>query len=298
MKILLIGKDGQIGKSLCNILKKNHEIFSIGKKECNLQKEKEIVYSLKNSKADLVINAAAFTDLEKAEDNPKQAFLINSDAVGIISSITKEKDIPFIHYSTDFVFDGKKIGKYLEEDVANPINIYGKSKLSGEENSKINNKHIIIRTSRVYASFGNNFINKIFDLSERKNKLKIINDQIGTPTSADLIAKTTNNLVDFLFDNTEEDIYGTYHLVAEGSTSWYDYSKLIVEEIVNNNYKLKLSVNDIDAISSADYNSKVNRPKNSVLSTEKIKSILSLEIPRWEDDVRKTIKKIIKNKLK
>ena len=188
MKILLIGKDGQIGKYLFNTLKYNHDVFPLGRKECDLLIKDEIISVFNNISVDLVINTAAYTDVDKAENDEKKAFLINSDAVKIISILTKENNIPFINYSTDYVFDGQNNKEYLEEDKENPLNVYGRSKLSGEKNTKINEKHVIIRTSSVFSLSGNNFIKKIINLAENQDRLNVVNDQIITPTSTELIS--------------------------------------------------------------------------------------------------------------
>ena len=298
MKILLIGKDGQIGKSLFNILKDSHDISPLGKKECDLRNKDEIISIFNDIKVDMVVNAAAYTDVDKAESDQKKAFSINSDAVETISLLTKKNNIPLIHYSTDYVFDGKKNKKYLEDDEKNPINIYGKSKLSGEKNTKINDKHIIIRTSRVFSVSGNNFISKILDLAEKKNKLSIVNNEIATPTSSDFISNVTSNLISYMSKPQGKDVFGTYHLVAEGFCSWYDYAKVIVDEALKYDYPLKVNANSVYAISSSDFKSNAKRPKNSVLCTNKIKSLLTVEMPYWEDDVRSATRDIIKTKIK
>ena len=296
MKILIIGKNSQIGKSLYNILKKKHEVKAIGREDCDLSNELEIQGLLKNLKTDLIINSAAYTNVEEAESNSKNVFLINSNAVKIISIFAKEKKIPTINFSTDYVFDGMKSEKYVEDDKMNPLNIYGKSKMLGEENAKINDKHIIIRTSRVFSPFGSNFINKIIDLAEKKNEIKIINDQIGTPTSSEFIAKVIYKLIEKFDLQNQNDIYGVYHIVANGSCSWHDYAQFIVEKVLDNGFILKSTSKNIQAISSEDFESNVIRPKNSILSTQKIKSLLSLELPEWKEDVKKTIELIINNK--
>ena len=298
MKILLIGKDGQIGKSLFNILKNNHEVTPLGKKECDLQNKNEIISAFNTIESDLVINAAAYTDVDKAESHSNEAFLINSDAIEIISSLTKNNNIPLIHYSTDYVFDGLKSVKYTEGDKEKPINIYGKSKLSGEKFAKLNDKHIIIRTSRVFNSSGNNFITKIIDLAEKKYQLNIVNDQISTPTSSTLISNVTNNLISHMEKNKNCDVFGTYHLVADGSCSWYDYAKVVVEEVLKNKYPLKTDLSSIYPVPSNDFKSIAERPKKTVLCTKKIKSLLMFEISEWEYDVKIAIRDIIKNKIK
>jgi dTDP-4-dehydrorhamnose reductase len=296
MKILLIGKNGQIGKSLLKTLKKKHKVDAFGRQECDLVDKSKIIKSLENIETDLIINAAAYTNVEKAENDKKKVLSINSEAVKTIALIAKEKKIPTINFSTDYVFDGKIKSKYLEENEVNPLNIYGISKMYGEEYAKLNDKNITIRTSRVYSSFGNNFISKIIALAKKEKELKIINDQIGTPTSSKLISEVLSSMIDKFNLHKEKEIYGTYHIVAEGSCSWYDYAKLILEEALKNGHSLKVGLDNIYEISSENFESNVNRPKNSVLCTDKIKSLLSIELPEWKEDVKKTIQLMIKKK--
>ena len=290
MKILLIGKDGQIGKSLLNVLKDEHEVIPLGKKDCDLQNKEEIILVFKNLKVDLVIIAAAYTNVEKAENEPDKVFSINSNSIETISILTKQYNIPIIYYSTDYVFDGKSSKEYLEEDKLNPINIYGKSKLSGEKNVRINKKFIIIRTSRVFSDSKNNFITKIINLAKKEENLSIVSDEIATPTSSDLISKVTLKLINYMNRYKNKNIFGVYHVVAEGSCSWYDYCTLIVDELIKNKFSIKINLNNISSISSKNYKTNAIRPKNSVLSNNKIKTLLSIELPNWEDDVKKSIK--------
>ena len=296
MKILLFGKNGQIGKSLYKILKNKHNILALGRKECDFTIEGEISKIFNNLNIDLVINAAAYTDVDLAEKNSDEAYLINSNSLKVISAITKKIGIPIISYSTDYVFDGNSKNKYNEESKPNPINLYGKTKLLGEENLKTNDKYIIIRTSRVFSNSGNNFINKILTLAKKNNELKIVNDQIATPTSSDYISKITSKLIDYMEKNDNKIKYGIYHITARGSCSWHDYAKFIIEVALKNGHDLKVDLDRIYAIPSVNFKSNASRPKNSVLSTKKIESLLSIEVPKWEKDVITTIEKIIKNR--
>jgi len=291
MKILLFDKNGQIGKSLYKILKEKHDVLAVGRKECDLTKEKEIFRLFSNLNVHLVINAAAYTDVDSAENNSEEAFLVNCNALKLISKITEEMCIPIISYSTDYVFDGKKKGEYKENSLTKPINIYGQTKLLGEENLKLNSKHIIIRTSRVYSIYGNNFIKKILLLAEKNSELKVVSDQFGTPTSSDFISIVTSRLIDYMLNDNFN--YGIYHLTAKGSCSWYEYARLIIDVALKNGHNLKTDLNKIYAVSSRDFKSNASRPKNLVLSTKKIESLLSVEIPNWKNDVRKITNDII-----
>ena len=292
MKILLFGKNSQIGKSLYQILKEKHDVVAVGRKECDFTKVKEIFRIFSNSNIQLVINTAAYTNVDSAENNFEEAFLVNCNALKIVSKITEEMGIPIISYSTDYVFDGDLKGEYNEYSLTKPINVYGKTKLLGEENLKINSKHIIIRTSRVYSIYGNNFINKILLLAKKNSELKVVDDQFGTPTSSDFISLVTSRLIDYMLNNNIS--YGIYHLTAKGSCSWYEYARLIIAVALKNGHNLKADLNRIYAISSSDFKSNASRPKNSVLNTKKIESLLSIEMPSWEDGVRKTTNDIIK----
>jgi dTDP-4-dehydrorhamnose reductase len=294
MKLLLLGCNGQLGKELKNDLPKITQTISFNKDELDINNFELLDQVVNTQKPKIIINAAAYTNVEQAENNQKKAFEINCDAIDHLSKIAAEKDIWFIHYSTDYVFDGKKNSRYMENDHTNPINIYGKSKLAGEiKIINSNCKYIIFRTTWVCGEFGNNFIRTIIGLSKRKNSISVVNDQIGVPTCTTLISKVTRNLVN---DICNENFWksGIYNLVPNGSTNWYLIAKLItdiaIKEFKDKNFKEL----DIKKIITSEYNNSVSRPLNSLLSNEKLQKQLKFTLPDWEIDFIPLARRILK----
>ena len=274
MKIVLIGKDGQIGKSLFNILKGRHEILPLGKKECNLLIKDEITSIFNNIKADLVINSAAYTDVDKAESDRKKVFSINSDAVHIISSLTKKHNIPFINYSTDYVFDGESNKKYSEEDIENPINIYGKSKLEGElVLNQLASNWCIARTS---TPFGIHNTKKSFPLwikenLEAKKEISVLTDQFTSPTYVP-------NLSKMLIEIAIRQIIGIIHVSGATRISRYALAELVAD-------KLHLDKNFLIPTKIDDMNWKAKRPKDSSLDVSLAGEILNEQPQKIEQSI-------------
>ena len=293
MKLLLLGSNGQLGKELYNSLPKITETISFNKEELNINNFKLIEKVISINKPKIIINAAAYTNVEKAENNQKKAYEINCEAIDNLSKIAAKKDIWLIHFSTDYVFDGTKNTLYTESDIANPINIYGKSKFAGE--LKIINsgcKYIIFRTTWVCGEFGKNFIKTIISLSKKKNSISVVNDQVGVPTSTSLISKVTINLVKDI-KNKYFWKSGIYNLVPNGKTNWFSISKLIsdiaINEFKDNNFKNLY----IKKITTSEYKNTVSRPLNSLLCNEKLQKQLKFTLPDWEIDFIPLVRKIL-----
>ena len=297
MKILLLGKTGQIGRELYSLLSatKKFQIQSLDRKEFDLKDYLKFKKVILKYKPDIFINAAAYTDVEKAEKEKDLCKLINADSLRYISKICYENKVILIHYSTDYVFDGQKSEKYNENDIPRPINFYGKCKLIGEDNVRSQNSmHIIIRTSWVYSQFNKNFLKTIIKLIDNKKKIAIINDQYGTPTSARFIAEMTRLFIGKLDNNTN--IFGTYHVVPNGKTSWYEFSRKILGYIKSIDSKILFNINDIKSIKSEDYTSSALRPKNSVMSNSKFKSLLLTEVHDWDYYIKSVISSLFNKK--
>ena len=203
------------------------------------------------------------------------------------------RKIKLIHFSTDYVFDGLKIGKYTEEDSTNPINVYGHSKLLGEQLIKQSKCHYyIFRTTWVVSKNGKNFAKTILNLIKNKSEIKVIKDQIGVPTSTELISKVIKNLISSsLNDQVWEK--GIYNLTPIGSSSWFDVARYIYQIAIENNLKLSLNIDDILPILSRNYPSKVKRPLNSLLDISKVNKMIDFDLPKWEDDLYKVVLKLI-----
>ena len=293
-KILLLGSGGQLGKELSKNIGDLGILKSCDKNTCNISNFEDINNIISEFKPEIIINAAAYTKVDKAEEDISLAFGINQKAIEYLSDISAKKNIWFIHYSTDYVFDGKKKSRYIETDETNPLNIYGRSKLGGEEalkNSKCN--FIIFRTTWVYGEYGSNFINTIKKLARSNDSLNIINDQFGVPTSTKLISKVTKNLIEDIINKNFWD-KGIYNLVPNGKSNWYELAKVIAKvgknEMNLDNFK-KLEINPI---SSSKYKTAAKRPINSQLDNNKLQKKLKFQIPNWEEEFIATTRKILK----
>ncbi len=290
MKILLTGKDGQVGFALHKKLVSVGEVIATNRNELNLENPDAIRTYIEKIKPDIIINAAAYTDVDKAETEIELARKVNTEAPGVLAEKASQIDIPMIHFSTDYVFDGLKNEPYVETDQGNPQSIYGKTKWEGEEAVRNHKKHIILRTSWVFSSHGQNFLQTILKLIQEKSSLNIVSDQKGTPTSADAIADVTCNIVKTILSDINIKDFGTYHVAPEGETNWYQYACFITDEAIRLGLKTTMTSQDIKAISNDAYPSKAARPINSRLDTTKIKKTFMLELPNWKVEVATMLK--------
>lgn len=282
MNILVFGKDGQLGKAFQELFQKNpifqsHVIRFVGRSECDLSHADQITGLLKNFQPDLIINAAAYTAVDKAETEVDLAFAINSDAPELMAKYATSQGASLIHFSTDYVFDGNKLSAYTEQDQTNPLSIYGKSKEAGEraitsayrESANQNGRYVILRTSWVYGD-GNNFIRTILRLAKERSLLRVINDQYGVPTSANWLAEISCNLT--LTDNgLREFRSGIYHATPNGETTWHGLASLVVQSAQNAGHNLATLSSKITPIPATEYPLPAPRPSNSRLSSNKLK---------------------------
>ena len=271
--ILVTGSTGQLGSDVVKeLLKRGYSTLSPNRSELNLCSEDNIRNYILNSNCDAIVHCAAYTQVDKAEDEKDLCIKINATATKHIVKCAKILDIPMIYISTDYVFDGTKDGEYTENDETNPINIYGESKLAGEKYvQEILDKYYIVRTSWVFNINGKNFIETMLRLSKANNQLSIVNDQIGSPTY-------TKDLSRLLVDMLETSKYGLYHATNEGYCSWYEFADTI--------FKLANINIDIKAINSNEYASRAKRPLNSKLSKDKLIEYGFKPLPHWEDALK------------
>ncbi len=280
-KILVTGAGGQLSKALEQMAKSNTDFdFDFKTKmDLDITNEKSIKHIFSQNSYDYCINTAAYTQVDRAVTESKLAYDINAKAVGNLAKACNENNCTLIHISTDYVFDGKKNIPYTEIDQPNPINIYGKTKKAGEDQVlKFADKHYIIRTSWLYSGKDNDFYSKILDLSQNKNVLEVVNDQIGTPTS---VYSLTEFLLSLLQNDSKQ--YGIYHFSNEGKASWYEFAKKILEF---NDIKIK-----IIPVTSQRFKTPAQRPAFSVLDKSKLKEIFNFVPKTWEE----ALKLIIKN---
>ena len=280
MKILITGTNGQVGHALMRELTE-HDLIGLTRKECDLTKPDQIRQVIDQHQPDLIINPAAYTKVDQAEDEPELAFQINRDAQKVMAEKAREYNIPLIHFSTDYVFDGEKKEAYVENDPTRPLGVYGQSKCAGEEAvQEVGGLNYIFRTSWVYSNIGHNFYLTMKRLSQERDELKVVADQIGVPTSNQFIAEQIKHIIPQLHDKN----IGIYHLVPNGSCSWHEFSKEIIGQ-TNPQFDLK----NLHAITTDEFPTKTKRPANSVLSNAKIKQTFNLQFNDWSQELEKVI---------
>ncbi len=272
MKILITGTHGQVGHALMQHLT-DHELIGLTRQDCDLSNFDQIKQTIDQHQPDLIINPGAYTKVDQAEDEPELAFLINRDAPRVMAEKAREYNIPFIHFSTDYVFDGEKKGAYFEDDSINPLGVYGQSKFAGEEAiQEIGGQYYIFRTSWVYSNIGHNFFLTMKKLSQERDELKVVADQMGVPTSNTFIAEQIKHIIPQLKENNT----GVYHLVPNGSCSWYEFAKAIISET-----NKEFNTNNLHAIQTHEFPTKTKRPANSILCNAKIKQTFNLQFNDW-----------------
>lgn len=272
-RILLTGKNGQVGWELQRTLAPLGEVIAYGHAELDLADRSRIVAIIRDIKPDIIVSAAAYTAVDQAESDTAMAMAINATAPGIMAEEAKHLGTLLVHYSTDYVFDGRKDGAYTEDDAPNPLNVYGRSKLAGEQAIQVSGcRHLILRTSWVYATRGRNFLRTMIRLAEDREELRVVGDQIGAPTWSRLIAEATALA---LAGSIAAE--GVYHLSAGGSTSWHGFAQVILETV---GYRGKLI-----EIGTRDYPLPAVRPPNSVLDNQRIAADLGLELPSWSEQL-------------
>lgn len=295
MKILVTGKNGQVGHELMRSLAPLGQVVGVDVKECDLAQSAAIDALLERVRPDIIINPAAYTEVDKAESEPTIAHAVNVQAPKLLARYASRHNIPIIHFSTDYVFDGKKDEPYNEDDEANPSSVYGKTKWLGEEAiRKLAAKHIIIRTSWVFGSHGVNFLKTMLKLASERDKLSVVSDQFGAPTSARLLADAVAQIVTELGEPGSYRKYGTYNIAARGETSWHGYAQVVVEKAVKLGMNVKINPKDIKPISSKEYPMPAPRPANSRLDTTKVSTVFSVSLHKWQDEVEKVIQELVK----
>jgi dTDP-4-dehydrorhamnose reductase len=273
LKIILFGKNGQVGSEIVALFKSQKiELYAFDSKAGDITDSKKISEIISSHHdADFVINAAAYTAVDKAEDEPEKAYAVNRDGVENLACACKENDIPLFHLSTDYVFDGEAKQPYSENDLPNPIGVYAKSKYAGEEILKNTwGKNIILRVSWVFGENGNNFVKTMLRLAKEKKSLNIVNDQFGCPTAAKDIARV---ILEIIKQNKQS--CGIYHYCGKPQTTWYQFAKKIMECAGIKNIK-------INPITTEQFPTKAVRPKYSVLSVEKIGKEFNIQQQDWE----------------
>jgi len=284
MKILLTGCNGQVGWELVRALLPLGEVIAANRAQADLSDLDGLRRTVQKYSVDVIVNAAAYTAVDKAETEEDLAFRINAEAPAVLAEEAKKSGALLIHYSTDYVFDGTKLSAYAEDDAPNPVNVYGHSKLAGEKAIQASGvDYLILRTSWVYAARGHNFLKSVLRLAEEREELNIVADQLGSPTWARLIAETTAHIIrqSVLERHSGSFDSGLYHLTSTGETSWHGFAQTIVD-VVRQQGNQTLKNRTINPIPTTDYPLPAKRPANSLLATGRLEQHFGLKMPAWD----------------
>jgi dTDP-4-dehydrorhamnose reductase len=294
--ILLFGKNGQVGFELQRALSPFGLVHAFGRQDCDLTNLSQVREIVRRMRPDIIVNASAYTAVDKAESESQIAYLINAAVPSVLAEEAAAIGALIVHYSTDYVFDGMQPGWYVETDIPNPQSVYGTSKLAGEsEIAATGCRNLIFRTSWVFGAHGGNFAKTILRLAKERESLSVIADQHGAPTSAHLIADVTAQVIVRYWNevNRESFPYGIYHLVAAGETTWYEYAKYVIAYAEKAGVALRLKSSGIEAIPSINYPLPAPRPSNSKLDSGKLRKTFDLTLPDWRQDMVHVLAKII-----
>jgi dTDP-4-dehydrorhamnose reductase len=286
VKLLVFGRDGQVGRALQPALAHLGDVTALGHSEIDLSVPETLGSVIDRLRPNVIVNAAAYTAVDAAEDDRSRAWRVNAEALGAIGAAAKKNGALVVQYSTDYVYAGQ--GSDYQDEVAptSPVSVYGASKLTGEMLLRESGAdHVILRTSWVYAPYGKNFPLSILRLAKERDTLNVVDDQIGAPTSAELLADVTARVIPDAHGRL-----GTYNLAPTGETSWYGLARFLVAEAIAAGASLRLEPNAIVPIAAREYPAKAARPANSRLDTTKLRTAFDLALPPWQDGIRQLIK--------
>jgi dTDP-4-dehydrorhamnose reductase len=285
LRILIIGQNGQVSQALQTRLAAMGELIVLGSSQLDMARTDHIRAPIDALRPDLIINAAAHTAVDQAESDAQRAFAINATAPGVLARAALELGVPLLHYSTDYVFDGHKPEPYTEDDATNPLSVYGRSKLAGEEAIReAGGQHLILRTSWVYSNAGRNFLLTMQRLLQEKPHLRVVVDQIGAPTWAGTIADSTAKLIEH-WQARQCGAWGTYHLTAQGQTSWFGFAQAIGENLVEQHKPCAV----LEPIPSSEYPTPAPRPLNSRLDCSRLLQEWGVSQPDWRSALQQCL---------
>lgn len=294
LKLAVTGLKGQVVHSIIERATKGIEIIAIGRPHLELTQRGAVISSLKHTKCDVIINAAAYTHVDKAESEKDLALRVNGEGAGHVARAASELGVPLIHLSTDYVFDGNLDRPYNESDEPSPLNVYGVSKLAGEENIRLLHKdHVILRTSWVYSPFGQNFVKTMLRLGLDLEEIRIVSDQIGSPTSALDIADAIIKISRRLVAEPSQDLFGTFHISGQGEASWADVAEFIFSLLSYHGRNLV----KVRRILTKEYPTVAMRPTNSRLDNSKIELIYGIKLPAWQNSLKSCVERLIAEKV-
>jgi len=287
-RVLLLGANGQLGFTLGSALKALGEVKALTRSEADFSNafalRETLLPVVKKFQPQVIVNAAAYTTVDKAQTEQTIALQVNAQSVGVLAELAQSVNAVLVHYSTDYVFDGAGDRPWLESDQTNPLSVYGQSKWLGECAVRQHcRKHLILRTSWVVGAHGNNFLKTMLRLASERDGLRVVADQIGAPTSTDVLAKVTANLLQTMLPAAKDDArFGTYHLAASGETTWHAYAQYILAGALKRSVHLTCKPESIEPIPTHAYPLPAPRPANSRLNTEKIRYNFGVELPAWQ----------------
>jgi len=294
MKILLFGKTGQVGRALARAVPPEMRLIAIDRTVADLRTPDAVAELVIREGADVVINAAAYTAVDRAESEPEEARLVNATAVAALAEATARTGGWLVHYSTDYVFDGTKGDQYTETDRTNPLSTYGATKLEGERLVAGSGcRHLVFRTSWVHAAHGRNFPRTILRLARERDALDVVDDQVGCPTSAAFLARLTLAAIRRCLDSATAPPSGIYHACPAGATTWHAYARLLVAEARRRGAPLRLRPDAIRAIPTTAYPTPARRPLDTRLDTAKLAATFAVRLPPWQDDVLATLDEML-----
>ena len=301
MKLLLLGKNGQVGWELQRSLAPLGEVIALDRQSVNVDGNglcgdvsdlQALAQTIRSVRPDVIVNAAAHTAVDKAESEPDLALRLNAEAPEVMALEAKNLGALLVHYSSDYVFDGSGSAPRKEGDVTGALSVYGRTKLEGEQRIAATNcRHLIFRTSWVYAARGGNFAKTMLRLAQEREALSVINDQWGAPTGADLIADVTAHAVRHV--SAHEGDGGLYHLVAAGETNWHAYACHVIERAQSLRPDLDWKVQSIAAVPTTAFPTPAVRPLNSRLDTQKLQAAMQLHLPSWQQGVERMLREIL-----
>ncbi|MDD2720650.1 MAG: dTDP-4-dehydrorhamnose reductase [Gallionella sp.] len=299
MKILLLGKGGQVGWELQRSLATLGEVVALDFDDPDLcadfSNPAGLAETVRKIAPDVIVNAAAHTAVDKAESEAELVRTINAASPGVLAEEARRLDAWLVHYSTDYVFDGSGERPWREDDATGPLSVYGATKLEGEQLIRQSGcKHLIFRTSWVYGALGGNFAKTMLKLAKERDSLKVIDDQIGAPTGADLLADVTAHAIRMA--QRQPEISGLYHLVAAGETSWHGYASFVLDVARRKGVAIKVAADAIQPVPTSAFPTPAKRPHNSRLNTEKLRNTMSLHLPHWQAGVARMLTEILDEK--
>jgi len=287
-RFLILGANGQLGIELQRAFSGTGQVIAYGRAECDLSNADNIRAAIRNTRPEVILNAAAYTAVDRAESEPDVPMRVNGEAPGILAEEAKKHNAVLVHYSTDYVFDGTKAGPWVEDDPTHPVNVYGASKLAGERNiQQVGGAFLIFRTSWVFSPHGKNFLLTMLRLGQERQELRIVNEQHGAPTSALALADATRRVLEKTAASQLEERAGLFHMSCAGEATWYDFARAIFQKA-----QAEKPWPSVIGIPSSEYPTPAVRPANSILSNKKLSKVFDVELPSWEDALEASLRSI------